>query len=97
MAKRSEGSRMNGSGWRVARCRPHGPGVPPWMAGRMKLDLPSDLIPKLARAFAPVCEITVLHDNSTFPPTIRAIGNGHVSGRSVGDSMTWSSQYIRRW
>jgi predicted transcriptional regulator YheO len=52
-----------------------------------KLALLEDLVPKLARAIAPVCE-TVLHQNTSQPPTIRAIGNGHVTGRSVGDLMT---------
>jgi predicted transcriptional regulator YheO len=52
-----------------------------------KLALLEDLVPKLARAIAPICEV-VLHQNTSRPPTIRAIGNGHVTGRSVGDLMT---------
>jgi len=52
-----------------------------------KLLLLEDLVPKLARAFTPNCEV-VLHQNTSRPPTIRAIGNGHISGRTVGDLMT---------
>lgn len=52
-----------------------------------KLKLLEELVPKLARAIAPVCEIA-LHENTSRPPTIRAIGNGHVTGRQVGDLMT---------
>lgn len=52
-----------------------------------KLRLLEDLVPKLARAIAPVCEV-VLHANTSQPPTIRAIGNGHVTNRTVGDLMT---------
>jgi predicted transcriptional regulator YheO len=52
-----------------------------------KLELLDDLVPKLARAIAPICEV-VLHQNTSRPPTIRAIGNGHVTGRTVGDLMT---------
>lgn len=52
-----------------------------------KLELLADLVPKLARAIAPTCEV-VLHENTSQPPTILAIGNGHVTGRSVGDLMT---------
>jgi len=51
------------------------------------LDLLAELIPPLARAVGPLCEV-VLHQNTTSPPTIRAIGNGHVTGRTVGDLMT---------
>jgi len=46
-----------------------------------------DLVPQLARAIGPLCEV-VLHQNTSRPPTIRAIGNGHVTNRSVGDLMT---------
>lgn len=53
----------------------------------LKLELLAELVPQLARAIAPNCEVA-LHDASTDPPTIRAIGNGHVTGRSVGDRMT---------
>lgn len=52
-----------------------------------KLQLLAELVPQLARAIAPNCEV-VLHDAGTRPPTIRAIGNGHVTGRQVGDRMT---------
>lgn len=52
-----------------------------------KLALLEDLVPKLARAIAPICEVA-LHQNTSRPPTIRAIGNGHVTGRTVGDLMT---------
>jgi len=60
---------------------------PSGLSAEAKLELLEDLIPKLARAIAPVCE-AVLHQNTSQPPTIRAIGNGHVTGRSVGDLMT---------
>ncbi len=53
----------------------------------LKLDLLTELVPMLARAVGPLCEV-VLHQNTTSPPTIRAIGNGHVTGRTVGDLMT---------
>jgi predicted transcriptional regulator YheO len=56
-------------------------------AAEAKLALLEDLVPKLARAIAPVCEV-VLHQNTSQPPTIRAIGNGHITGRSAGDLMT---------
>jgi D-arginine utilization repressor len=52
-----------------------------------KLALLRDLVPKIARAIAPVCE-AVLHENTSQPPTIGAIGNGHITGRVVGDLMT---------
>lgn len=52
-----------------------------------KLRLLAELVPKLARAIAPVCEV-VLHANTSRPPTICAIGNGHVTNRKVGDLMT---------
>lgn len=53
----------------------------------LKLALLEDLVPKLARAIAPICEV-VLHQNTSHPPTIRAIGNGHLTGRTVGDLMS---------
>jgi predicted transcriptional regulator YheO len=51
------------------------------------LDILATLIPQIARSVASDCEI-VLHDNRTAPPQIMAIGNGHVTQRSVGDLMT---------
>lgn len=56
-------------------------------AAERKLDLLADLVPSLARAVGPLCEV-VLHQNTSSPPTIRAIGNGHVTGRAAGDLMT---------
>lgn len=56
-------------------------------AAEKKLDLLAELMSPLARAVGPLCEV-VLHQNTTSPPTIRAIGNGHVTGRMVGDLMT---------
>ncbi len=56
-------------------------------AAEAKLALLDELVPQLARAIAPNCEVA-LHDAGTSPPTIRAIGNGHVTGRQVGDRMT---------
>jgi len=53
----------------------------------MKMALLEELVPQLARAIAPGCEV-VLHDARTRPATIRAIGNAHVTGRGVGDFMT---------
>ena len=53
----------------------------------MKLRLLDDLVPKLARAVGPICEI-VLHQNTSRPPTVRAIGNGEITGRTIGDLMT---------
>jgi predicted transcriptional regulator YheO len=52
-----------------------------------KLSLLDEFVPMLARAIGPLCEV-VLHENRSRPPTIRAIGNGHISGRFVGDLMT---------
>ncbi|MFN4140461.1 transcriptional regulator [Aestuariivirga sp.] len=52
-----------------------------------KLDLLAELVPLLARAVGPLCEV-VLHQNTTSPPTIRAIGNGHITNRAIGDLMT---------
>lgn len=52
-----------------------------------KLRFLEDLVPSLARAIGPLCEV-VLHENTTNPPTIRAIGNGHITNRSKGDLMT---------
>lgn len=53
----------------------------------IKLSLLDDLVPKLARAVGPLCEV-VLHQNTSRPPTVRTIGNGHVTGRTAGDLMT---------
>ena len=53
----------------------------------MKLRLLDDLVPKLARAIGPICEV-VLHQNTSRPPTVRAIGNGNITGRTLGDLMT---------
>lgn len=52
-----------------------------------KLRFASELVPQLARAIGPLCEVA-LHENTSTPPTIRAIGNNHISGRSRGDLMT---------
>lgn len=52
-----------------------------------KLALLEALVPQLARAIGPNCEVA-LHDNRWVQPTIRAIGNSHVTGRKVGDLMT---------
>ncbi len=51
-----------------------------------KLCFLEELVPLLARAIGPLCEV-VLHENTTNPPTIRAIGNGHITNRSQGDLM----------
>lgn len=51
------------------------------------MQLLEELVPQLARAMAPSCEVA-LHDAATWPPVVRAIGNGHVSLRKVGDRMT---------
>jgi predicted transcriptional regulator YheO len=56
-------------------------------AAEAKLLLLETLVPQLAQAIGPHCEV-VLHDNRPAQPTVRAIGNGHVSGRRVGDLMT---------
>jgi predicted transcriptional regulator YheO len=56
-------------------------------AAEIKLQLLAELVPHLARAIAPNCEV-VLHENTSDPPTIRAIANGHVTGRKKGDLMT---------
>lgn len=47
----------------------------------------ASIVPAIARAISPECEV-VLHDNCEKPPRILAIGNGHVTGRKVGDLMT---------
>jgi predicted transcriptional regulator YheO len=87
MGKLSRTDKANGQ----RRAKKREPVKPLSSEAKVKLDLLADLVPKLARAFAPICEV-VLHENSTFPPTIKAIGNGHVSGRAAGDSMIWSCQ-----
>jgi predicted transcriptional regulator YheO len=56
-------------------------------SAELKLQLLADLVPHLARAIAPNCEV-VLHENTSDPPTIRTIANGHVTGRKKGDLMT---------
>ena len=60
---------------------------PLWASAEAKLKFLEELVPQLARAIAPICEV-VLHENTSSPPTIRAIGNGQVTNRSVGDLMT---------
>lgn len=52
-----------------------------------KLSLLDELVPYLARAIGPNCEV-VLHDNRWARPTIRAIGNSYITKRKVGDLMT---------
>lgn len=52
-----------------------------------KLRFAEELVPQLARAIGPLCEV-VLHESTSNPPTIRAIGNGHITNREVGDLMT---------
>jgi predicted transcriptional regulator YheO len=52
-----------------------------------KLSLLAELVPLLARAIGPNCEV-VLHDNRWTRPTIRAIGNNHVTKRKAGDLIT---------
>lgn len=52
-----------------------------------KLALLAKLVQQLARAIGPNCEV-VLHDNRWAQPTIRAIGNSHVTDRQIGDLMT---------
>jgi predicted transcriptional regulator YheO len=47
----------------------------------------AELVPQIARSIMRDCEVT-LHDNRTSSPCISAIGNGHVTGREVGDPMT---------
>ena len=59
----------------------------PDYGAKEKLSFLADLVPKLSRAIAPICE-AVLHQNTSRPPTIRAIGNGYITGRTVGDLMT---------
>jgi len=56
-------------------------------AAEAKMQLLEELVPQLARAMGPSCEVA-LHDSRTWPPVVRAIGNGHVSLRKVGDRMT---------
>jgi predicted transcriptional regulator YheO len=56
-------------------------------AAEAKMKLLEELVPQLARAMAPSCEVA-LHDAASWPPVVRAIGNGHVSLRKVGDRMT---------
>jgi len=56
-------------------------------AAEAKMQLLEELVPQLARAMGPVCEVA-LHDAASWPPVVRAIGNGHVSLRKVGDRMT---------
>jgi predicted transcriptional regulator YheO len=53
----------------------------------LKLRLLDDLVPKIARAVGPLCEV-VLHQNTSQPPTVLSIGNGHITGRTIGDLMT---------
>jgi len=53
----------------------------------LKLRLLHDLVPKIARAVGPLCEV-VLHQNTSQPPTVLSIGNGHITGRTIGDLMT---------
>jgi predicted transcriptional regulator YheO len=52
-----------------------------------KLAMLAELVPQLARAIGPNCEV-VLHDNRWTRPTIRAIGNSYITGRKTGDLMT---------
>jgi len=57
------------------------------LGAEAKLAFLSELVPLLARAISPLCEV-VVHECTSDPPTIRAIANGHVTGRMVGDLMT---------
>ncbi|WIW57063.1 PAS domain-containing protein (plasmid) [Mesorhizobium mediterraneum] len=51
------------------------------------LEVLAQLVPQIARSIANDCEVA-LHDNRTSPPRILAIGNGHVTRRTIGDLMT---------
>lgn len=55
--------------------------------GPRALALLAGLVPGIARAVGPLCEVA-LHDRSRPDRSIVAIGNGHVTGRRAGDPTT---------
>lgn len=55
-------------------------------AAEIKLAVLEDLLPQIARAIGPICEL-VLHDSRDGSPKIRAIANSHISNRKVGGPM----------
>jgi len=55
--------------------------------GTAALELLAGLVPGIARALGPHCEVA-LHDRGRPARSIVALGNGHVTGRRVGDPTT---------